>query len=94
MYIARLHLCVTSNDRFKELGKKLGKNFFEYNYKSIQMTEEFLSLKWAEMEKKKETQNEEIDSEGIDSEGIDNEEVDNEGISEGIDNRGIDDKEL
>lgn len=51
LYIARLHPCITSNTMLEILGKKIKKDFFAFNYSSIQMTEDFLSLKWLKIEK-------------------------------------------
>lgn len=46
LYVAKLHPCICTSEELEKLEKVLKKNFFQYDYRNIQLTEDFLALRW------------------------------------------------
>lgn len=50
LYIARLHPCICTNEELEALGKRLNKDFTRFDYRNIQLTEDFLAMRWLEQD--------------------------------------------
>ena len=54
LYIARMHPCICSNDALEHLEQLLKKDLIKYDYSNIMLTEDFLMLRWLEIEESQE----------------------------------------